>query len=125
MWQYAIATDLWVVDFDRCMVGMKNRHGQPIKKMWRISGKNPNMRYLSRTQRVDIAGFSQFYDEKLFTFVDCPTEYQAANMMPKANSDSREWLRDMQTTGTSPRAHRRDYPRHCCSARGKGGIPEF
>ena len=36
MWEYAIARDLWVVDFDGCMVGMKNRHGQPIKKMWRV-----------------------------------------------------------------------------------------
>ena len=36
MWEYAIARDLWVVDFDVCMVGMKNRHGQPIKKMWRV-----------------------------------------------------------------------------------------
>ena len=26
----------FVVDFDGCMVGMKNRHGQPIKKMWRV-----------------------------------------------------------------------------------------
>ena len=66
-----------------------------------ISGKNPNMRYLSRTQRVDIARLNQFYEEKLFTFVDCPTEYQAANMMTKAAAicDSREWLRDLQTTG--------------------------
>ena len=36
MWEYAVARDLWVVDFDGCMVGMKNRHGQPIKKMWRV-----------------------------------------------------------------------------------------
>ena len=64
-----------------------------------ISGKNPNMRYLSRTQRVDIARLNQFYEEKLFTFVDCPTEYQAANMMTKAICDSREWMRDLQTTG--------------------------
>ena len=27
---------MWVVDFDGCMVGMRNRHGQPIKKMWRV-----------------------------------------------------------------------------------------
>ena len=64
-----------------------------------ISGKNPNMRYLSRTQRIDIARLNQFYENKLFSFVDCPTEYQAANMMTKAISDSREWHRDMQTTG--------------------------
>ena len=36
MWEYAIARDMWVVDFDGCMVGMRNRHGQPIKKMWRV-----------------------------------------------------------------------------------------
>ena len=36
MWEYAVARDLWVVDFDGCIVGMRNRHGQPIKKMWRI-----------------------------------------------------------------------------------------
>ena len=36
VWEYAIARDLWVVDFDGCMVGMKNRRGQPIKKMWRV-----------------------------------------------------------------------------------------
>ena len=48
---------------------------------------------------IDIARLNQFYEEKLFTFIDCPTEYQAANMMTKAISDSREWLRDLQTTG--------------------------
>ena len=64
-----------------------------------IPGKNPNMRYLSRTQRVDIARLNQFYEEKLFTFVDCPIEYQATNMMTKAICDSREWMRDLQTTG--------------------------
>ena len=36
MWEYAIARDMWVVDFDGCMVGMRNRHGQLIKKMWRV-----------------------------------------------------------------------------------------
>ena len=36
MWEYAIARDMWIVDFDGCMVGMRNRHGQPIKKMWRV-----------------------------------------------------------------------------------------
>ena len=90
-----------------------------------ISGKNPNMRYLSRTQRVDIARLNQFYEEKLFTFVDCPTEYQAANMMTKAICDSREWMRHLQTTGHCPRSPGRDHQRLCCSARGKGGIPEF
>ena len=64
-----------------------------------ISGKNPNMRYLSRTQRVDIARLNQFYSNSLFEFIDCPTEFQAANMMTKAISDSREWRRDMCTTG--------------------------
>ena len=64
-----------------------------------ISGKNPNMRYLSRTQKIDIARLNQFYEEKLFTFVDSAPEYQAANMMTKTISDLREWLRDMQTTG--------------------------
>ena len=64
-----------------------------------ISGKNPNMRYLSRTQRVDIARLNHFYSSSLFELIDCPTEFQAANMMTKAISDSREWNRDMCTTG--------------------------
>ncbi len=64
-----------------------------------ISGKNPNMRYLSRTQRVDIARLNQFYSDSLFEFKDCPTEFQAANMMTKAISDGKEWHRDMCNTG--------------------------
>ena len=63
-----------------------------------VSGKNPNMRYLSRTQRIDIARLNQFYEAVMFTFVNCPTEYQAANMMTKAINEAREWLRDMYTT---------------------------
>ena len=64
-----------------------------------ISGKNPNMRYLSRTQRVDIARLNQFYEAAMFKFVNCPTEYQAANMMTKAINEAREWLRGVYTTG--------------------------
>ena len=36
MWEYAVARDMWVVDFVGCIVGMVNRRGQPIKKMWRV-----------------------------------------------------------------------------------------
>ena len=75
-----------------------------------ISGKNPNMRYLARTQRVDIARLNQFYEEKLFTFVDCPTEYR---------------MRDLQTTGHFARDHLGEIIKGSAAAPAKGGYPRI
>ena len=54
-WQYIADRDLWVVDFDGCMLGMKNEKGQPVKKMWRVATDDPELaitlRSLDRRQR--------------------------------------------------------------------------
>ena len=42
-WQYIADRDLWVVDFDGCMLGMKNEKGQPVKKMWRVATDDPEL----------------------------------------------------------------------------------
>ena len=42
-WQHIADRDLWVVDFDGCMLGMKNEKGQPVKKMWRVATDDPEL----------------------------------------------------------------------------------
>jgi hypothetical protein len=56
-----------------------------------ITGRNPSMRHMSRTQRIDIAWLNERYVEKTFRFVECPSEYQAGDLMTKHFTDARVW----------------------------------
>ena len=42
-----------------------------------ITGCNPGMRHMSRTQRIDTAWLNERYSEKAFRFIECPSEFQA------------------------------------------------
>ena len=48
-----------------------------------ITGKNPSMRHMSRTQRIDISSINDVYRKGHFLFVNCPTEFQAADIFTK------------------------------------------
>jgi hypothetical protein len=52
-----------------------------------ITGKNPSMRHMSRTQRIDISWLNERYSDGDFEFIDCPSEYQAADIFTKFFSD--------------------------------------
>ena len=41
-----------------------------------ITGRNPSMRHMSRTQRIDVAWLSERYVAGDFRFVDCPSDFQ-------------------------------------------------
>ena len=38
-----------------------------------ITGNNPNMRYMSRTQSIDISWLNERYAEETLKFVACPS----------------------------------------------------
>ena len=44
-----------------------------------ITGNNPNMRYMSRTQRIDISWLNERFNDGIFRFVACPSHYQGAD----------------------------------------------
>ena len=69
-----------------------------------ITGRNPSMRHMSRTQRIDIAWLNERYVEKCFMFVVCPTEFQAGDLMTKHFTDSKVWERNLCLVG-----HFQDY----------------
>ena len=62
-----------------------------------ITGNNPNMRYMSRTQRIDISWLNEVYNEQIFRFVACPSHYQGADILTKACVDKVTWGRNLQT----------------------------
>ena len=64
-----------------------------------ITGNNPNMRYMSRTQRIDISWLNEVYNEQIFRFVACPSHYQGADILTKACVDKVTWGRNLQTLG--------------------------
>ena len=64
-----------------------------------ITGRNPSMRHMSRTQRIDIAWLNERYAEKSFAFVECPSEFQAGDLMTKHFTDARVWLRNLHLVG--------------------------
>ena len=57
------------------------------------------MRHMSRTQRIDISWLNDLYRKGLYTFVDCPTIFQAADIMTKANVDKVVWDRNLKLIG--------------------------
>ena len=64
-----------------------------------ITGRNPSMRHMSRTQRIDIAWLNERYADKTFRFVECPSEYQAGDLMTKHFTDAKVWERNLCLVG--------------------------
>ena len=64
-----------------------------------ITGRNPSMRRMSRTQRIDVAWLNERFVEKCFMFVECPTEYQAGDLMTKHFTDVKVWERNLALVG--------------------------
>ena len=64
-----------------------------------ITGKNPSMRHMSRTQRIDISSINDVYSKGEFMFVNCPTEYQAADIFTKYIIDKIVWNRNLMLIG--------------------------
>ena len=57
------------------------------------------MRHMSRTQRIDIAWRNERYVEKTFSFIECPSEYQAGDIFTKHFTDSKVWERNLALIG--------------------------
>ena len=60
-----------------------------------IAGRNPSMRHMSRTQRIDAAWLNERYSEKAFRFIECPSEFQAGDIMTKHFTDVKVWERNL------------------------------
>ena len=70
-----------------------------------ITGHNPNMRHMSRTQRIDISALNERYHGGDFTFVACPSQYhqpqafEAGDILTKACTDAKVWGRNLMSIG--------------------------
>ncbi len=64
-----------------------------------ITGRNPSMRHMTRTQRIDIAWLNERYLEQTFRFVECPSEYQAGDILTKHFTDVKVWERNLSLIG--------------------------
>ena len=64
-----------------------------------ITGRNPSMRHMSRTQRIDVAWINERYVDKTFFFIECPSEYQAGDLMTKHFTDAKVWSRNLHLVG--------------------------
>ena len=64
-----------------------------------ITGRNPSMRHMSRTQRIDVSSINDIYSKGLFFFVNCPTEFQAADIFTKHCIDKATWQRNLMLIG--------------------------
>ncbi|CAE7655522.1 unnamed protein product [Symbiodinium sp. CCMP2592] len=54
-----------------------------------ITGHNPNMRHMSRTQRIDISALNERYHAGDFLFVTCPSQFEAGDILTKACTDAK------------------------------------
>ena len=75
-----------------------------------VAGNNPNMRYMSRTQRVDIAWLNERYNDKIFRFVACPSDYQGADILTKACVDKIVWSKNLHTLGMLKQGFMQSFP---------------
>ena len=57
------------------------------------------MRYMSRTQRIDISWLNERFNDGIFRFVACPSHYQGADIFTKACIDKVVWNRNLHTLG--------------------------
>ena len=69
-----------------------------------ITGRNPSMRHMSRTQRIDVAWLNERFRDGSFCFVECPTEYQAGDIFTKHCTDSIIWSRNLMLIAHFTRA---------------------
>ena len=49
-----------------------------------VTGHNPNMRHMSRTQRIDVSALNERYHAEDFRFVTCPSQFEAGDILTKA-----------------------------------------
>ena len=70
------------------------------------------MRYMSRTQRVDIAWLNERYNDKIFRFVACPSDYQGADILTKACVDKIVWSKNLHTLGVFKQGFLQSYLSH-------------
>ncbi|CAE6971381.1 unnamed protein product, partial [Symbiodinium sp. CCMP2592] len=61
-----------------------------------ITGHNPNMRHMSRTQRIDISALNERYHAGDFMFVTCPSQFEAGDILTKACTDAKVWGKNKQ-----------------------------
>ena len=54
---------------------------------------------MSRTQRIDVGGLNERYSNGDFSFVECPSEYQAADILTKHCVDAKVWKRNLMLIG--------------------------
>ena len=64
-----------------------------------VTGHNPNMRHMSRTQRIDVSALNERYHAEDFRFVTCPSQFEAGDILTKACTDSRVWSRNLMSIG--------------------------
>ena len=64
-----------------------------------VTSHNPNMRHMSRTQRVDISALNERYHAEDFRFVTCPSELEAGDILTKACTDAKLWTRNLMSLG--------------------------
>ena len=64
-----------------------------------VTGHNPNMRHMSRTQRIDISALNERYHAEDFRFVTCPSEFEAGDILTKACTDAKVWTRNLMSIG--------------------------
>ncbi len=64
-----------------------------------ISGSNPSMRHISRTQRIDITWLNERFARGNFGFIECPSAYQAGDIFTKHCCDSAYWNRNLMLIG--------------------------
>ena len=64
-----------------------------------ITGRNPSMKHMSRTQRIDICWLNERINEGDFVFINCTSEYQGGDILTKHCVDKRIWARNLMLIG--------------------------
>ena len=93
------ALDLWETILNRRAMNVRVMEDNSACTRVIITGSNPSMRHMSRTQRIDISWLNERFRDGSFSFIECPSLYQAGDIFTKHCVDSKYWKRNLMLIG--------------------------
>ena len=93
------ALDLWQTILKRKMMRVRVMEDNSACSRILVTGNNPSMRHINRTQRIDISWLNERFACGDYGFTECPSAYQASDIFTKHCVDAKYWNRNLMLIG--------------------------
>jgi hypothetical protein len=86
------------------------------------TGKNPNMRYMTRTQGICCNWLKERFDDPQITLQKCDTHDMAADIFTTCFTDAMKWQHDCSLIGMSQPVGFKASPKEGLLPKSQGGV---